>query len=374
MLRKALLLVLLCLLALATTVGAQEEDVPVIGFMQFVSHPALDAGREGAIEVLNAAGYVDGETARFLFGNGEGDIAALNTIAENFMDEGVDLIIATSTPALQAAYNVTLETEGPTIIFNVVTDPYGAGAGETSCIHVPWIIGSQALAPFADTVPLIFAIVPEADTVGYIYNTAEQNSVANTNILTPLFDELGLAMEVQTVSNSSEVPQAAEALAAAGVDVYYVATDSTVVAGLEGLIQVANENEIPVIASDPSSAARGAVLAQGLDYMQEGRDAGRLAVAYLAGELDPAATAFSRQLQNLLAVNLDAAATIGVTVPDGLLERAGIVIQDGEPAMMESAMMSAEEQAEADAAFLEGLQCTEELIAEQQAMLDAASE
>jgi putative ABC transport system substrate-binding protein len=374
MLKKGLLLGLVGLLALAGAVSAQEDDLPVIGFMQFVSHPALDAGREGAIEVLNAAGYVDGETARFLFGNGEGDIAALNTIAENYIDEGVDLIIATSTPALQAAYNATLDLEGPPIIFNVVTDPYGAGVGEASCLHVPWIIGSQALAPYAETVPLIFEIVPDADTVGYIYNTAEQNSVANTNILTPLFEELGLAMEVQTIANSSEVPQAAEALAAAGVDVFYVATDSTVVAGLEGLIQVANENEIPVIASDPSSAVRGAVLAQGLDYMQEGRDAGRMAVAYLAGELDPAATAFSRQTQNLLAVNLDAAEAQGVTIPDSLLESAGIIIEAGEQQMVEAAMMSAEEQTEADAAFFEGLQCTEELIAEQQAMLEAEGE
>ncbi|MDZ4765420.1 MAG: ABC transporter substrate-binding protein [Chloroflexota bacterium] len=342
-----------------------QEDVPVVGFMQFVSHPALNAGRDGAVAALNAAGFVDGATARFIFANGEGDIPTLATIAQSFLDEEVDLIIATSTPAAQAALNATLPQEGPPVIYNVVTSPYGAGLAEKECVHPAWMTGTQALAPYADTVPLIFDIVPDADTVGYIYNTAEANSVANTDILTPLFAELGLAMEVQTISTSAEVATAAEALVGRDIDVFYVATDSTVVAGLEALIQVANENGIPVIASDPSSAARGAVLAQGLDYTQEGQDAGRMAVAFLNGELDLATARISRQTVNLLAINLDAAVSQGVTVPDALLERAGIVIEGGETSMAEAATMTDDERMAADTAFIAGLACSEDEITEQ---------
>lgn len=367
--RKFALLLLVFLLAVPVLAQDDMDEMPVIGFMQFVSHPALDAGRDGAIEVLEAAGYVDGETARFLFGNGEGDIPTLTTIADNFVDEGADVIIATSTPALQAAFGATFDLEEPVVIFNVVTSPYAAGVAQASCIKPPWVTGSQALAPYADTVPLIFEIVPDAESVGYIYNTAEANSVANTEIITPIMAELGLTMEIQEVATSADVPTAAEALVSRGVDVFYVATDSTVVAGLEGLIAVANENEIPVIASDPSSAPRGAVLAQGLDYTQEGRDAGRMAVAYLNGDIDIATTSISRQTQNLLAVNLDAAEAQGVTVPDSLLERAGMVVRAGETEMNENPLMM---DAEADQAFLDALFCSEERIAEQQAELDAA--
>lgn len=367
---------LLVLFALPATAQETEADLPVIGFMQFVSHPALDAGRVGAIEMLEAAGYVDGETARFLFGNGEGDIPTLATIAQNFIDEGVDIIMATSTPALQAAFRAVsaLDGEGPVVIFNVITDPYGAGVAQASCIKPDWLTGSQALAPYEATVPLILEIVPEAQSVGYIYNTAEANSVANTNIILPILEELGLRVEIQNVTNSAEVSTASQALVERGVDAFYVATDSTVVAGLEALIRVANEAGIPVVASDPSSAARGALLAQGLDYMQEGRDAGRIAVAYLRGDIDIATTGISRQLTNLLAVNLDTAAEIGLELPESLLSRAGIIIENGEVSEVEAMMMSAEEQAEADAAFIEGLQCTPERIAEQLEALEAAGE
>lgn len=374
MMRRMLIVcMLLATLVIPALAQDADDDLPVIGFMQFVSHPALDAGRIGAVEVLEAAGYIDGETATFLFGNGEGDIPTLTTIAQGFIDQGVDIIMADSTPALQAAFNVVneLDGEGPVVIFNVVTNPYAAGAAQASCIKPEWLTGSQALAPYAETVPLILQAAPDAEMIGYLYNTAEANSVASTEIVLPLIEALGLTVETGNVTNSSEIVPAAEALVERGVDAFYVATDSTVVAGLEALVQVANEAGIPVIASDPSSAARGAVLAQGLDYMQEGRDAGRIAVAYLNGEIDIATTGISRQTINLLAVNLDAAELLGLELSEELLAGAGMVIEGGETTMAEMAMMSEEEMAEADAAFIEALLCTEEIIAEQQAELDA---
>ncbi len=376
MLRKSLLMLLVAVMtALSAVAFAQDEDLPKVGIFQFVSHPALDANRDGIVDTLASAGYVDGETVELVIANGEADIPTLNTIAEDFVfTEEVDLIMAISTPALQAAVNVSSDLEIPIpVIFSSVTSPYAAGVAEASCIKPAWLTGSQALAPFEQTVPLIFELIPEAESVGYIYNTAEANSVANTEILIPLMEELGLIMNIQEISNSSEVPTAAEALVSDGVDVFYVATDSTLVAGLEGLIAVANENEIPVIASDPSSGARGTVLAQGLDYYQEGIDAGSMAVAYLNGELDFETTGISRQQGTVLAVNLDAAEAQNVEVPESLLGTAGILIEGGE-VIDNTADLRAEDPLADTADFLDGLQCTEAIIAEQQAELDAAAD
>lgn len=367
------LLVLLLLVGMTFSVAAaQDDELPKVGIFQFVSHPALDANRQGIIDTLAEGGFVDGETVELVIANGEGDIPTLTTIAENFVfDEEVDVIMSISTPAAQAALNVTSDLEGPPIIFSSVTSPYVAGLAETACIKTEWLTGSQALAPFDQTVPLIFDLVPDADTVGYIYNTAEANSVANTDIIVPIMEELGLAMEIQEIANSSEVSTAAEALVSRDVDIFYVATDSTVVAGLESLIAVANENGIPVLASDTSSAPRGAVVAQGLDYYQEGIDAGTMAVALLNGEIDITETSISRQRGTVLAVNLDVAADQGVEIPQELVDRASIITQDGETTSSEVREGALLDNAED---FLANLLCTEEIIAEQQAELDAATE
>lgn len=373
---KKLLLLCLVLLLVVMPVGAQDDEGPVIGFMTIVTHPALDDARDGAIEVLAAGGYVDGETATFLFGNGEGDFPTLTTIAENFVDEGVDVIIATSTPALQAAYGVALDLgdDAPVIIFNAVTSPYAAGIADASCVHPALVIGTQALSPYSEILPLVFEVAPDAEKVGYMYNPAEANSVVITEIVEPLAEELGLELEIQTISNSSEVPTAAEALVSKGVDAFFIATDNTVVTGLEGLVAVANENGIPLIASDTTSAPRGAVIASGLDYWQDGRDAGMLAVAILDGELDIATAKINRQFTTEVAVNMDVADDQEAMLSDDLLARVNIVVAEGEVEAMERMALTTDDLAELLPAFIENATCSQEEIDAQMAELAAAGE
>lgn len=310
-----------------TTTEAATGDLPIVGMMKLVSHPALDAEQEGVKDALTAAGFVDGETVRIIEANAEGDIATLTTIAQRFIDEGVTLIVATSTPALQAAFNVTQDQQGPPIVFNAITSPYAAGIAAAADDHPAWVIGIQALAPVEDALALIPAMLPDVTTVGYIYNPAEANSVVNTEIAIPEAEALGLTLEVTTISNSSEVQTAAEALLARGVEAFFVSTDSTVVAGLEALIKVANDNDIPLFANDPSSAERGAAVALGLDYYQDGLDTGALAVGILNGELDIAATPIERQRKGSLAVNLTSATEQGLTIPQEYLDQADITFE-----------------------------------------------
>lgn len=307
--------------------AAAEGDLPVVGFMKIVSHPALDAEQQGVKDALAEAGYIEGETVIFLEGNAEGDIPTLTAIAQRFVDEGVDLIIATSTPALQAAYNVTQDFEAPPIVFNAVTSPYAAGIANAPDDHPSWVIGIQALGPIAEAIALIPAMMPEVKTIGYLYNPAEANSVVNTEIAQPAAEELGLTFEVATISNSSEVQTAAEALVARGVEAFFVSTDSTVVAGLEALVKVANDNDIPFFANDPDSAERGAAVALGLDYYQDGLDTGALAVGILDGTLDIANTPITEQLAGSLAINLTAAAEQGLEIPQEYIDQAEIIFE-----------------------------------------------
>ncbi|MCC6168249.1 MAG: ABC transporter substrate-binding protein [Caldilineaceae bacterium] len=303
------------------------EDIPVVGLVKLVSHPALDAEQQGVKDALAEAGYIDGETVRLIEANAEGDIPTLTTIAQQFVDEGVDLMVTTSTPATQAAYNVTKDQEGPPIVFNAVTSPYAAGFATAADDHPSWVIGIQALAPVEDALALIPQLIPGIQTVGYIYNPAEANSVVNTEIAMPEAEKLGLMLEVTTISNSSEVQTAAEALVSRGAQAFFVSTDSTVVAGLEALVKVANDNDIPLFANDPSSAQRGAAVALGLDYYQDGLDTGALAVGILKGELDIAATPIERQRKGSLAVNVAAASEQGLELPQEFIDQAATVFE-----------------------------------------------
>jgi len=306
---------------------AATAETFTIGMMKIVSHPALDAEQQGVKDALAAAGFVECENLEIIEGNAEGDIATLSTIAQQFVDEDVDLIVATSTPALQAAFNATKDLGGPPIVFNAVTSPYAAGIAEAPDDHPDWVIGIQALGPVAEALGLIPELMPDVQTIGYIYNPAEANSVVNTEIARPAAEERGLTFEIATISNSNEVQAAAEALVARGAEAFFISTDSTVVAGLEGLIKVANENDIPFFANDTASAQRGAAVALGLDYYVDGVETGELAVGILNGELDIPSTLIVEQDAGSLVVNLTAAAEQGLEIPQSFLDRAAEVYE-----------------------------------------------
>ena len=116
------------------------------------------------------------------------------------------------------------------------------------------------------------------------------------------------------------------------------------------------------------------MIASGLDYWQDGRDAGMLAVAYLEGELDVATAKINRQFTTSMAINLDAVEDQGATISDELLAKASIVIEGGDVSAAERAAFTADDLAEQLPAFVERTTCTQEDIDEQMAELEAAGE
>jgi putative ABC transport system substrate-binding protein len=300
---------------------AMADNEVTIGMMKIVSHPALDTIQASFLETLAEGGYVEGENLTIIDSNAEGDIATLTTIAQQFVDEGVDLIDTTSTPALQAAYNVTKDMETPIpIIFNAVSSPYAAGIATSPSEHPAWVLGTQIFPPVAATFDLIKETLPDATVIGYLYNPAEANSVAQYDEAQVLADERGYTLEIGTVSNSSEVKTAAEALVARGIDLYYYSQDNTVASGAEGLIQVANENAMPIITNDVPGVGRGVAIGVGLDFSEDGMRSGQYAVAFLNGELDIATAEIIRIETTEYHYNTAAAELQGVTIPQAVLD------------------------------------------------------
>jgi branched-chain amino acid transport system substrate-binding protein len=293
-----------------------------IGMMQIATHPALDAGRDGAIQGLADNGLIEGENITVVIQNAEGDIATLSTIAQSFVDDEVDMIISTSTPASQAAFKAVQDLESPYVVFNVVTDPFAAGLATAPDDHLAWIVGTQAMPPVEDAMSTMLEIAPEVETVGIIWNPSEKNSEVATGIAREVAQDLGVALIEANITDSSEIQTAAESLIAQDIDAFFISTDSTVVAGFEALVKVANENEIPLFANDPASAVRGAVAAVGVDYFQDGYDSGVMAAKILLGEAMPSDFTIEPQSASILHINYDAASAQGVEFSEEIEERA----------------------------------------------------
>jgi putative ABC transport system substrate-binding protein len=93
-----------------------------------------------------------------------------------------------------------------------------------------------------------------------------------------------IKLVVTTVTNTSEVRQAAEFLAREKVDAIYISTDNVVVAAMQSVTSVADRNNIPVVSADPVSAeGSGALVAYGVDYYTAGRQTGIIIADILNG-------------------------------------------------------------------------------------------
>jgi putative tryptophan/tyrosine transport system substrate-binding protein len=291
-----------------------------VGIIQFVSHPALDAARMGTIKALEDNGYREGTNLKLDYQNGQADVGTVNSIAQRFKDAGHDLVVAIATPPYQAMMNVIKDTGKPPLVFNSIVDPFAAAKDivKSPTDKPPFVTGLQALPPVEDAMRVAQKSVPTAKKFGIIWNPTEANSVVVTDVAREAAGRLGVELIEQTVSKPDEVLQAAQALLTKGIDLFFVSTDSTVVASFEAVVKVAIDNKKPLFANDPSSAQRGAAAALGIDYEQVGYESGQMAAMFLSGK-PMTEIKIEKASLGLLAINTKAANDQGVTFPPDVM-------------------------------------------------------
>lgn len=272
-----------------TTGKAGEESQPkakVVGATQIVEHPSLDDAFRGFKEALADEGFVEGTSVIYNVQNAQNDMNNAQTIARNFVADRVDLIFANSTPSAQAALNATKDIP---IIFTSVTDPVGAGLVPSMTQAGSNITGTTDTHPEAIQKMLAFiADEMHLSKIGIVYNAGEQNSIAQVQAVKEAIRQKDHPLEVveASVSGTSDVKQAAESLIGR-IDTFYVISDNTVVAALEGLIAVADAHRLPVFTAEFDSLRRGGFAAYGFRYYDIGYQAGKMAAMILKSEKNP---------------------------------------------------------------------------------------
>ena len=330
--RKGLIkiLVSICLvlaLAIPFTTGCGPAMTYKIGISQLLTHPALDATREGIIDGLAAGGYVEGDNLEIDYQNSELDMSLVATIAQQFVSDKVDVIVSIATPNSLAAASAAEGTEIP-VVFSAITNPVGEGMVSGWDSHPDQnITGVSDMISVADDVDLIMEIVPGVETIGNIYCAGESNSVFLAEKLIEACDALGIEVVESTVSTSADVLAAAQSLVGR-VDVIWVGTDNTVVSGLEALLGVCEDNQIPFFPSDDPSIERGGIACWGFDYYDIGYQTGEMVARILDGDGTANNIPVEKGEIIFLSVNVAAAERMGVTIPQSIIDQAEIVYEE----------------------------------------------
>jgi putative tryptophan/tyrosine transport system substrate-binding protein len=314
---------LVSLVLFSTAFAAEAPKKVLIGVSKIVSHPALDAVVKGLQDELAAAKI----NAEYDLQNANGDINAAASIATKFQSEKVTLAVGIATPTSQSLVNTL---KGIPIVFSAVTDPVKAGLVASLKKGDKNVTGVSDMTPVKQQIELLLK-VKKIKRLGHIYTSSEENAVVLAGIVKQVCKELNIEFVETTVSKSSEVKQAVQAIIRR-VDALYISTDNTVVSAMSAVTDVAMKAKVPIISADPSSAENYPVLAAwGFDYYKMGRATGKLVVQILKGKKpEQIPTQFMTKTSDVdLLINLDVAKKLGLTFPKDVVKSANKVVQNG---------------------------------------------
>ena len=297
-----------------------------VGIAQFAEHCSLDNCREGFLQGLAEAGFVEGENLTVLYDNAQADTGTASTIAGDYVSQNVDLICGIATPAAMAAYNSCMNTDIP-VIYTAVSDPVLSQLANDDGTPVGNISGTSDKLPVTEQLKMIRELLPDATKIGILFTTSETNSESTIAEYKEAAGEYGFEIVESGISTIADVPLAAADLASK-VDCINNLTDNTVVSALQTVIDAANKENIPVFGSEVEQVKAGCLASMGLDYIALGKQTGAMAAKVLTGEAEASQMPFETITEASLYVNTAAAEKIGMTLEESFVEGAAEVFDE----------------------------------------------
>lgn len=318
--KKVLALVLTAAMAAAALSGCGGKEGYTIGISQFADHGSLDNCREGFLAGLAEEGIKEGENLTVEYVNAQADPGTAGLIASNFVTKKVDMICAIATPSATTAYNATMNGDIP-VIYTAVSDPVAAGLANGDGSPVGNVTGTSDVLAVDAQLKMIREILPEAKTIGIIYTTSEANSVSTIAQYKAAAGTYGFEIVDSGVTAESEVALAAADICGK-VDCITNLTDNTVVDALQTVLAEANKAGIPVFGSEVEQVKSGCVASMGLEYVELGKQTGRMAAKVLKGEAKASEMKFEVITEPSLYVNFAAAQKLNLVLPANYAEDA----------------------------------------------------
>ncbi|MCD7722919.1 MAG: ABC transporter substrate-binding protein [Clostridiales bacterium] len=294
--------------------SGSEETAKVykVGICQLVEHDALDLATEGFQQAL--IDKLGEENVSFDLQNAANDSSTCATIVNGFVADGVDLIMANATPALQAAQAAT---DTIPIVGTSVTDY--ATALEIS----DWtgttgtnITGTADLAPLAEQAAMIQELFPDAEQVGLIYCSGEPNSAYQISVIESELTELGIAYKEFAFSDSNDIASVTTS-ACSECDVLYIPTDNTAASCTETINNIAEPAGVPIVAGEEGICTGCGVATLSISYYNIGYIAGEMAADILQNGTDPGTVEIQYDTEPVKEYDADRCEALGITVPDG---------------------------------------------------------
>ncbi len=321
-------LVLLVLGALAAPIASEAQapaKVPRIGFLMPVS-PAdyalqLEAFRQG----LRELGYVEGQSIAIEYRWAGDKYDRLPDLAAELVRLKVEVIVATASPAVQAAKEATKTIP---IVMAYIIDPVATGFVVALARPGGNLTGLSMMAPelVGKQLELLKEVVPKLSRVAVLWNPANLAGAAQLREAEVAARAMGLRLQPLEARGPKQIDSAFRATTKDRAGALVVLADAMLVNQRTHIAELAAKRRLPAVYGVREYAEAGGLMAYSANRLDSYRRAATYVDKILKGA-KPADLPVEQPTRFELVINLKTAKALGLRIPQSVLIRADQVIQ-----------------------------------------------
>ena len=321
--RLVVLLALVLLTAPRATHAQPSAKMPRIGYLAL---RALAAEDEAFKQGLRDLGWIEGQTIAIEYRWAAGQVERLPALAAELVRLQVDLIVARSTPVVQAAKEAT---QSIPIVMVLAADPVGTGLVASLARPGGNITGMSGTSPelAGKRLELLRDLLPTLSRVAFL---AYGGDPAHRLFLQEAQDaatRLGMQMQPVVISSVEEMDSAFAAMRSERAEALMVQPIFTGVLGqTQRIADLAVKHRLPTVSALREFAEAGGLLCYGVDALPLYRRATVFVDKILKGA-KPGDLPVEQPMTFTLIINLKTAKALDLAIPPTLLFQADKVIQ-----------------------------------------------
>lgn len=310
-------------LALWPRVGRTQQSIPIIGFLHYGSKTLASPQVSAFWQGLNQAGLVENRNVAMIYRWGEGHPERLPALALDLSRQGVSIIVAGGASSVVAARRAT---ERIPIIFVAASDLAGSGFDLTHPYGNATGVSLASPDLLAERFQTLLKLAPALKSVAVLVNPQTANIDVQLQYLSDAAKRRGVQTQVLDVSGETDFAAAFGEIARRRQEALVVGNDGVLNGGRDRLVALTRTDSIPAAFANREFVEAGGLMSYGPSLLEAYRQAGAYAGRILKGE-KPADLPVQNPLEMELALNAQAAKSLGLEIPPALLAAASEVIK-----------------------------------------------
>jgi putative tryptophan/tyrosine transport system substrate-binding protein len=325
---RALLTVVLAIVLLAAPLpveAQQTEKVHRIGFLGN-STPALEVNLVGPFrEGLRELGYIEGRNILIEYRWAEGKYERLAALVAELLARNVEVIVTAGTPASHAVKKAT--TSVPLVMIGV-GDPVASGLVSSLARPAGNITGLTSMGDELEgkRLELLRELIPTLSHVAALTNSGNQSLKKASEVLQTVAAALNIKTLVVDVRSADQLDGAFDLIVQKRPDALLVPGDRVFLTNRVRIVQFAAQRRLPAMSAYRELVEAGGLISFGPSYAGRHRRAAFYVDRILKGA-KPGDLPVERPTTFEMVINLKAAKTLGLPIPQSVLVRADEIIQ-----------------------------------------------